>query len=120
MTHWNAFAVVVDIILVAGLAGFFSQANRLFGPRPVHEGDADVPFETGEIPIDSASEKMSILYHRFAVLFVVFDVDLAFLMPWALNRRALTGEMVASMTVFTALLAFMIAYFWRKGVLECR
>ncbi|MDE1976006.1 MAG: NADH-quinone oxidoreductase subunit A [Elusimicrobia bacterium] len=120
MTHWNALAIVVDLVMVLGLTGFFANANRLLGPHPVHEGDADIPFETGERPIDSAEQKMSVLYHRFAVLFVVFDVDLAFLMPWALSRGSLTAGLAVSMTVFTALLFFMLAYFWRKGVLECR
>ncbi|MGH7442364.1 MAG: NADH-quinone oxidoreductase subunit A [bacterium] len=120
MTHLNALAIVLDLLMVGGLVGIFSNANRLFGPHPVHEGDADIPFETGERPIDSAAEKMSVLYHRFAVLFVVFDVDLAFLMPWALCRGSLNLGAVVSMTIFTGLLAFMLAYFWRKGVLECR
>ena len=59
------------------------------------------------------------LYWRFAVLFVVFDVDLAFLLPWALTRGAVTAGQLAAMTIFVGLLGFMLAYFWRKGALEC-
>jgi NADH:ubiquinone oxidoreductase subunit 3 (subunit A) len=63
---------------------------------------------------------MTVLYHRFAVLFVVFDVDLAFLLPWALNRRSLDAAALSAITVFALLVLLMLAYFWRKGALECR
>ena len=63
---------------------------------------------------------MTVLYHRFAVLFVVFDVDLAFLLPWALNRPALNLVSMTAITFFTLIVLFMLAYFWRKGALECR
>jgi NADH:ubiquinone oxidoreductase subunit 3 (subunit A) len=47
-------------------------------------------------------------------------VDLAFLLPWALNKPALTAAAMAAITGFTLIVLFMLAYFWRKGVLECR
>ena len=55
-----------------------------------------------------------------AVLFVVFDVDLAFLLPWAMTRGALTLTAMVAMTVFLLLMLMMLGYFWRKGALECR
>ncbi len=116
----TAFAIGVDVLLVSALVAVLANVGRLFGPRPQHQGDAEVPYETGMRPFESAQTHMAVLYFRFAVLFVVFDVDLAFLLPWAFARHALTGTQMASITVFTALIGLMLAYFWKKGVLECR
>jgi NADH:ubiquinone oxidoreductase subunit 3 (subunit A) len=120
MTAAALFALGVNALLVIGLTGAFTSAGRLLGPRSAHDGDADMPYETGMPPLSPAHERMSVLYHRFAVLFVVFDVDLAFLLPWALNRRGLDAASLAAITGFTVVVLFMLAYFWRKGALECR
>jgi NADH:ubiquinone oxidoreductase subunit 3 (subunit A) len=115
---WAAMAV--NLVLVLAIALGMSNAGRWLGPRPAHEGDGDLPYETGERPIQPAEDRMAVLYHRFAVLFVVFDADLAFLLPWALNRRGLDAGQLAAVTVFAGLTALMLAYLWRKGALECR
>lgn len=114
------FALAVNLLAVLALTGLLSNAGRLFGPKPVHQGDAELPYETGLPPLSPAHERMTVLYHRFAVLFVVFDVDLAFLLPWALNRPVLDAASLTAVTIFTLLMLFMLAYFWRKGSLECR
>lgn len=116
----SALAIGFDIVLTAAIVFGMANIGKLLGPKGRHEGDADVPFETGQIPQVRAVEHMSIIYYKFAVLFVVFDVDFAFLLPWALNRRTLDLEQMATMSVFVALAGFMLAYFWRKGTLECR
>lgn len=114
------FALLVNALAVALLVGVFANSGKLLGPRSRREGDADMPYETGLPPLSPANENMTVLYWRFAVLFVVFDVDLAFLLPWALSRPALDAVTLAAITGFTALVLFMLAYFWRKGILECR
>lgn len=119
MIH-TLIALALDAVMVFGLVFVMANAGRLFGPKPVHQGDADLPYETGLRPIEPAADRMSVLYYRFAVLFVVFDVDLAFLLPWAFGRRQLSLEQAVAMTVFVALIGLMLAYFWRKGVLECK
>ena len=116
-----AVAMIVNLLVVGALVLLFANAGRLFGPRGRrHEGDWQVPYETGMRPIEPALDKMSVLYYRFAVLFVVFDVDLAFLLPWALGRPVLDLGMMVSVTVFVALVGCMLAYLWRRGALECR
>ena len=117
MTAW---ALVFNAAAVITLVLFLSNAGRLFGPKARHEGDAEMPYETGLEPMEPAGRGMSALYWRFAVLFVVFDVDLLFLLPWALNRPALDSAALAAVTVFVGLLLFMLGSFWRKGALSCR
>ncbi|MCM2303574.1 MAG: NADH-quinone oxidoreductase subunit A [Elusimicrobia bacterium] len=120
MTKLALFALVVNLLVVLGVTGLFANAGRLLGPRPKHQGDAELPYETGMPPLAPAYERMTVSYWRYAVLFVVFDVDLAFLLPWALSRPVLSLESMLAITSFVALMLLMLAYFWRKGVLECR
>jgi NADH-quinone oxidoreductase subunit A len=115
----TALAMGIDVLFVLGLLGVFMSVNRLFGPKGVHAGDGALPYETGMPPIERAQDNMAVLYWRFAVLFVVFDVDLAFVLPWALNRPGFDLGQAAAMTVFIFLMLLMLAYFWRRGVLEC-
>ncbi|MFI5346094.1 MAG: NADH-quinone oxidoreductase subunit A [Elusimicrobiota bacterium] len=120
MSPLSLFALAVNFLAVLAITGLFTNAGKLFGPKPKHQGDAEMPYETGLPPLSPSHERMTVLYHRFAVLFVVFDVDLAFLLPWALNKPALDATAMAAITGFTVMVLFMLAYFWRKGVLECR
>ncbi len=121
MSDATILALAFSFAAVVGMTGFFAGAGWMFGPRSKREGDADMPYETGLPPLAPAHERMTVLYWRFAVLFVVFDVDLAFLLPWVLLKRSDLdlGAMLA-ITGFTGILLMMLAYFWRKGVLECR
>ena len=112
-------ALLVNAFFVLAIVLLFSNAGRLFGPKSVHEGDGFEPYETGMKAIEPAIDRMSVLYYRFAVLFVIFDVDLAFLLPWALTRPSFGLREAIVITVFTSMLGLMLAYFWRKGLLEC-
>jgi NADH-quinone oxidoreductase subunit A len=120
MSREVLLALGFNAVGVLALAGFFASAGTLFGPRSKREGDADMPYETGLPPLSPAHASMTALYWRFAVLFVVFDVDLAFLLPWAMSRPSLDLSSALAFTGFIGLLLFMIVYFRRKGVLSCR
>ncbi len=111
--------LLIDVILVALLVAAFNFSSTLLGPRRRLVGERGLPYETGMPPLDSASDRMSVAYVRFAVLFVIFDVDLAFLLPWIGARRELDLAMMVSVTVFLGLIGLMLAYVWRKGALEC-
>jgi NADH-quinone oxidoreductase subunit A len=120
MSKLALLGLFINALVVLGITGLFANAGKLFGPRPKHIGDADLPYETGLPPLAPAYERMTVSYWRYAVLFVVFDVDLAFLLPWALSRPVLDMTSLLAITGFTGLVLLMLAYFWRKGVLECR
>lgn len=111
-------ALLLNAGLVGALTAFFSSSSALLGPRGRFGGDKGIPYETGMPPIAPANASMTVTYHRYAVLFVIFDIDLAFLAPWVLLRDRLTLEAMVSMSVFLALVALTLAYVWRKGALE--
>ncbi|MDE2040278.1 MAG: NADH-quinone oxidoreductase subunit A [Elusimicrobia bacterium] len=116
----TALAMALDAAFTLALLLVFSNVNRWLGPAPRHEGDGQLPYETGMPPIERAEGSMAVAYYRFAVLFVVFDVDLAFLLPWALSRPVFGAAAATAMSVFVGLLLLLLAYLWRKGVLECK
>ena len=120
MSKLAMLGLFINGLVVLGITSLFANAGKLFGPRPKHQGDGEMPYETGVPPLAPAYERMTASYWRYAVLFVVFDVDLAFLLPWALARPVLDLQSLLAITGFTAMVLLMLAYFWRKGVLECR
>ena len=111
--------LLIDVLLVAALVAALASSSRLLGPVTRAEGDHGLPFETGLRPLEAAVERMSVPYIKFAVLFVVFDVDLAFLLPWVSARGRLDLGMMFALTAFVGLVALTLAYVWRKGMLEC-
>ena len=114
-----AAALIINALIVLALAAGMTFASPLFGPARKLPGEKGMPFETGMPPYGAPYGRMSVSYCRFAVLFVVFDVDLAFLIPWVLLRRALSLEAMISMSVFLGLIGLTLAYLWIKGALEC-
>ena len=111
--------LLLNLVFVALLVAALAFSSRLLGPKVRIEGEGGLPYETGMPPLDSALARMSVPYIRFALLFVLFDVDLAFLLPWALTRPQATLGGLLTVTGFVGIVALMLAYLWRKGMLEC-
>lgn len=91
--------------------------GRLLGPSretPV-KGDA---FECGNPPTGSAWGRFSVKFYLTAILFIVFDVEVVFLYPWAVLFRRLGWFGFGEMVVFIAVLGVALLYVWRKGALE--
>lgn len=114
----TTIALVINSVLVAALVTAFSYSSVILGPRRKLKGDKGMPYETGMPPLESAAENMTATYYRFAVLFVIFDIDFAFLAPWVMMRDRLTFDAMIAISVFLGLAALTLAYVWKKGVLE--
>ena len=117
----------LPILITLVAAGVFAIAligsAALIGQRTRHRTAAKKePYESGMPLLDSAIKPISVKFYLVALIFVVLDVEVAFLYPWAVNYGALSanGTMVPlfEMLAFLALLAFAYAYLWRKGVFD--
>lgn len=118
-------AVIIAFCIAALLAA------HLVGPRK-HTPVKDMPYESGMDPIGSARQRFDVKFYLIAILFLVFDVELLFLYPWAAAYRqvGLRGETVLpgpiSDMVFWEILAFLATvvvayiYAWRRGVFRWR
>ena len=82
------------------------------------------PYECGMKPIQEANVQFDIRYYLYALLFIVFDIEIVFLIPWAVasHSKAIRdlGTMLApvEMTIFISILAVGLAYAWKKGALD--
>lgn len=127
--------VAVLVLIMVGLSAAIMLASHLIGPKrsgPIK----DTAYESGVDPIGDARRRFNVRFYLVAVLFVVFDVEVIFLYPWATLfgrfQSAEPGEMawaqamsaagygpgffVASMGLFFGLLTLGFIYEWRKGV----
>ncbi|MDE2293738.1 MAG: NADH-quinone oxidoreductase subunit A [Elusimicrobia bacterium] len=112
-------AILINLALCTGISLAMAYASRLLGHKRTMEGDKALPYETGVKPMPPAFGRMTATYHRFAVLFVVFDVDLAFLVPFILLRPQAGPRELAALTLFVTLVALTLAVVWRQGALNC-
>ncbi|MBI3782383.1 MAG: NADH-quinone oxidoreductase subunit A [Deltaproteobacteria bacterium] len=110
-------SVLVTFCLAAGLVGTMVGAGRLLGPRsdnPV-KGES---FECGNPSSGSAWGRFSVKFYMTAILFIVFDIEVVFLYPWAVIFRRLGWFGLSEMAVFIFILGLGLLYVWRKGALE--
>ena len=118
-------------ILVALVTAVGMLATGLIGPRQVNRVK-QMPYESGMDPIGDARQRFDVRYYLVAIMFLLFDVELLFLYPWAVAQWSVVGEVAAGIPpafrglvfgeilVFVAVLAAAFAYAWRKGVFTWR
>jgi NADH-quinone oxidoreductase subunit A len=106
------------ILLLAVLAGLIAIGlGYLFGPRRPTERKSE-PYESGMVPFGSAMRKMHVRYYLIAVLFILFDVETIFFLPFAVALRKLGMMALIEMILFVVILAVGFIYAWKKGALE--
>jgi NADH-quinone oxidoreductase subunit A len=112
------YAPVLVLLLLAALFPavtlLIAKALRAGGQGGEAKGDA---YECGVPPSGEARGRIPIRFYLLAVLFVVFDVEVIFLFPWAVRFRALGGPGFVAMLVFLGILLLGYAYAWKKGAL---
>ena len=110
------FGVLLLLLVALAVAGAFSAAGRWLAPqRPRDETRA--PYESGE-PGTDPSRRVSVKFYLVAMLFVLFELETVFFMPWAALFRSLGSYGVGVMLVFAVPLVLGLVYEWRKGVLQ--
>ena len=116
MEGW--FGLVIILLMGAGFAGGnILLSTNLIGPRkPSPEKSA--PYECGMPAVGDARERQSVKFYLVAMVFLLFDIEVAFLYPWALALRDLRWVGLIQIVVFFALLLAGFVYIWRKGVLD--
>jgi NADH-quinone oxidoreductase subunit A len=108
------------IVLAVGFCGLFTALAVLIGPRATNP-DKLKPFECGSEPIGTPRGRYSVRFYQVAILFLVFDIEAAFMYPWAILYNQLShsaGQVTPfgfiEMLVFVAILVVALAYVWRK------
>lgn len=110
---WVALFLVVGIVFVAG--GFIAN----WVARPSHPSDRkSSTYECGELPVGTSWIQFNVRYYLFALIFVIFDVEVVFLFPWAVVFKQLGLFAFVEMVIFIGILVVGFIYAWRKGILK--
>ena len=115
MQGW--FSILIMIALGAGFALVSVLLSMVFGPsKPTPEKSA--PYECGMPPVGDARERQSVKFYLVAMIFLLFDIEVAFLYPWALALRDLGWAGLLQIITFFLILLVGYIYVWRKGILD--
>jgi len=114
----NEFAPVAALLVISILVTtLILVISRLFGPwRPTSRKTA--PYESGMKPIGPANRRYPVRFYLVAVIFILFDIEVIFFLPWAVIFRGMGVYAFVTMGVFILILTVGLIYEWRVGALE--
>ena len=111
--------ILVLFVLAAGFAAFSVTMGSLAGPKRWNKAKLDA-YECGiePTPIPLGGGKIPVKYYLTAMLFIVFDIEIIFLYPWAVSFNKLGAFGLVEMVAFVMTVLVAYAYIWRRGGLE--
>ncbi len=109
--------IAVLLVISTGLAAVIILISHLFGPKRPTARKAE-PYESGMRPLGPAVRRMPVRFYRIAVLFILFDIEVMFLLPWAVVFQQLGLFGFIQMLIFIAVLMIGDAWAWKEGALE--
>ena len=114
----DQYLPVLLFILVGAAVGVVPLVlGYVLGPnRPDPEKNS--PYECGFEAFEDSRRRFDVRYYLVAILFIVFDLEIAFLFPWAVALDAIGSAGLVAMGIFLAILVVGFAYEWKKGALE--
>ncbi len=111
------YPLIIIFTLALALGFLVVALGTIFGPRrPTKRKGA--PYESGMVPYGQGKRRMSVRYYLIAVLFILFDVEIVFFLPWAVILRELGIHGLIEMILFLLVLMVGFIYAWKKGALE--
>ena len=110
-------AIGIMIVVVVLIALIAIGLGNLFGPKRQTARKAS-PYESGMSPIGPGSRRVPVRFYRVAVLFILFDIEVVFFLPWAIAFRELGLFGLITMAIFNIPLIIGFIYEWKKGALE--
>jgi NADH-quinone oxidoreductase subunit A len=113
----NYIPVLIFIGIAGGLGVLILALSRVLAPhRPDREKNS--PYECGFEPFEDARMKFDVRYYLIAILFIIFDLEIAFLFPWAVALGEIGMFGFLAMMLFLGILVVGFIYEWKKGALE--
>jgi len=111
------FPILIFLVIAGGLATAMVAASYVLG-RQRPDSEKLSPYECGFEPFDDARIRFDVRYYLVAILFIIFDLEVAFLFPWAVSLGDIGLFGFWSMLLFLAVLTIGFIYEWKKGALE--
>ncbi len=111
------FPLLVIFILAAGFVATMLVLSIVIGPRRYSE-TKDEPFECGTIGTGSPNQRLGVKFYLVAMVFILFDIEIVFMYPWAVQVVGLGWQGFWVMISFLSVLSLGLVYIWRRGVLD--
>ena len=109
---------ILVFIVIAGLIAVSMVGGSILAARQKPYADKLSAYECGFEPFDDARRRFDVRYYLVAILFIIFDLEVAFLFPWAVSLKSIGAFGFWSMIAFLAVLTVGFIYEWRQGALE--
>jgi len=109
--------IAILLVFSIGLAVIAVVLGHLFGPRRPTKRKSS-PYESGMTPFGPGTRRMPVRFYLVAVLFILFDIEVVFFLPWAIVFRSLGIFGLIEMGLFVFILLVGYVYAWKKGALE--
>jgi NADH-quinone oxidoreductase subunit A len=111
------FPVIIFLVVAIGLSSLMVGAAYLIGKQHPDK-EKNSPYECGFEPFDNARRTFDVRFYLVAILFIIFDLEVAFLFPWAIALKEIGAFGFWSMMGFLGILTVGFIYEWKKGALE--
>ncbi len=113
----NYLPILIFMCITLFMGSVFIILGKLLGPsRP--DAEKNSPYECGFEAFEDSRMKFDVRYYLVAILFIIFDLEIAFLFPWAIVLDQIGTFGLLAMAVFLAVLVIGFIYEWKKGALE--
>ena len=109
--------ILIFIVLAVGIAGAAVAMSFIIVPQRPDQAK-DSAYECGFDPFEDSRGKFDVRFYLVAILFIIFDLEVAFLFPWAVSLGAIGVFGFVSMMIFLAVLTIGFIYEWQMGALE--
>ncbi len=113
--------IILVIIVAAAFAGIVVFSSVIFGPKRPNKIKV-MPYESGKDPIGTTHERISIKYYLVAMLFIIFDIEVIYVYPWAVQFKSLFNDFgifaFLPMFIFLVVLELGFLYIFMKGGLK--
>tara|TARA_X000000368_G_C22698816_1_gene565844 strand:+ start:104 stop:472 length:369 start_codon:yes stop_codon:yes gene_type:complete len=110
-------SIILFLIIAFGLSIGFILINYLFSPKKPDPEKLSA-YECGFEPFNDSRMKFDVRFYLVAILFIIFDLEIAFLFPWAISLGQIGIFGFVSMMIFLAILTVGFIYEWKKGALD--
>ena len=113
--EWANVAVYFAVIALVGAS--MAYAGYFLAPKKQNAMKAE-PYECGVPIVGETRARFSVRFYLVAIMFILFDIETVFLIPWAVLYRKLGAAGLVEVGIFFAVLGFGLAYLWKRGGLE--
>ena len=111
------YPIAILLLIAVGMASVLLWLPSKLAPkRP--DAEKLSPYECGMPPVGDARERFNIGFYIIGMEFIIFDVEIAFLYPWAVAFREMKGTAFLGMAIFLGIIALSLVYAWKRGALQ--